>query len=162
MSAASIATEVEGVGIHLSVLRPYAAHCIKLVCMAVVPEGSLFQRWCTRKPANSLLKTSRLRTWITGTYGPVVWWDQDKRICFRWCQACVVATRWGVQRQGCLAYSKAWWWECHGLGLHGCYRHWGANVHWGNHECQHVLWHTKAEHDPLPSETGPQGSIPTW
>ncbi len=33
---------------------------------------------------------------------------------------------------------------------------------WGNHECQHVLWHTEAEHDPLPSETGPQGSIPTW
>ncbi len=28
--------------------------------------------------------------------------------------------------------------------------------------CQHVLWHTEAEHDPLPSETGPQGSIPTW
>ncbi len=25
-----------------------------------------------------------------------------------------------------------------------------------------VLWHTEAEHDPLPSETGPQGSIPTW
>ncbi len=42
MSAASIAAEVEGVGISLSVLRPYAAHCIKLVCMAVVPEGSLF------------------------------------------------------------------------------------------------------------------------
>ncbi len=40
MSAASIAAEVEGVS--LSVLRPYAAHCIKLVCMAVVPEGSLF------------------------------------------------------------------------------------------------------------------------
>ncbi len=33
MSAASIAAEVE---------RPYAAHCIKLVCMSVVPEGSLF------------------------------------------------------------------------------------------------------------------------
>ncbi len=29
-------------GVSLSVLRPYAAHCIKLVCMAVVPEGSLF------------------------------------------------------------------------------------------------------------------------
>ncbi len=40
MSAASIAAEVEGVS--LSVLRPYTAHCIKLVCMAVVPEGSLF------------------------------------------------------------------------------------------------------------------------
>ncbi len=24
----------------------------------------------------------------------------------------------------------------------------------GNHECQHVLWHSEAEHDPLPSETG--------
>ncbi len=35
--------------------------------MAVIPEGSLFWRWCTRKPANSLVKTSRLRTWITGT-----------------------------------------------------------------------------------------------
>lgn len=43
MSAASIAAEVEGVGgVSLSVLRPYAVHCIKLVCMAVVPEGSLF------------------------------------------------------------------------------------------------------------------------
>ncbi len=43
MTAASIAAEVEGVGgISLSALRPYAAHCIKLVCMVVVPEGSLF------------------------------------------------------------------------------------------------------------------------
>ncbi len=40
MSAASIAAEVEGVGV--SLLRPYAAHCIKLDCMAVIPEGSLF------------------------------------------------------------------------------------------------------------------------
>ncbi len=42
MSAASIAAEVEGVGFSLSVLRPYALHCLKFVCMAVVPEGSLF------------------------------------------------------------------------------------------------------------------------
>ncbi len=41
MSAASIAAEVEGVGVSLSVLRPYGAHCIKFVCMAVIPEGSL-------------------------------------------------------------------------------------------------------------------------
>ncbi len=54
-------------GFSMSVLRPYAAHCIELVCMAVIPEGSLLWRWCTRKPANSLPKTSRLRTWITGT-----------------------------------------------------------------------------------------------
>ncbi len=29
----------------------------------------------------------------------------------------------------CLAYSQAWWWECHGLWLHECCRHWGATVH---------------------------------
>ncbi len=69
---------------------------------------------------------------------PVVWWDQDKLIWFRMCQACMAATRGGVQRQVCLSYSQAWWWECHGLGLHECCRHCGATVHWGNHECQHV------------------------
>ncbi len=42
MSAASIAARLKGRGVSLSVLRPHAAHCIKLVCMAVVPEGSLF------------------------------------------------------------------------------------------------------------------------
>ncbi len=51
----------------------------------------------------------------------------------------MVAIRWGVQRQMCLVYNQAWWWECHGLGLHECCRHWGATVHWRNHECQHVL-----------------------
>ncbi len=45
---------------------------------------------------------------------------------------CVAATRWGVQRQVCLAYSQAWWWECHGLGLHEYCQHWAATVHWGN------------------------------
>ncbi len=38
----------------------------------------------------------------------------------------VSATRWGVQRQVCLAYSQAWWWECHGLGLQESCRHWEA------------------------------------
>ncbi len=33
---------LKGWGVSLSVLRSYAAHCIKLVCMAVVPEGNLF------------------------------------------------------------------------------------------------------------------------
>ncbi len=42
MSAASIAAAVEVVGVNLSVLRSFAAHCIKLVRMAVLPEGSLF------------------------------------------------------------------------------------------------------------------------
>ncbi len=33
---------LKGWGVSLSVLKAYTAHCIKLVCMAVVPEGSLF------------------------------------------------------------------------------------------------------------------------
>ncbi len=103
MSAASIAAEVEGVG-----GQPVSAQTISRTLQQIGLHGCRPRRkpllkMMHRKPANSLLKTSRLRTWIT------MW--------FRWCQACVVATRWGVQRQVCLAYSQAWWWECHGLGL---------------------------------------------
>ncbi len=54
-------------GISLTVLRPYTIHCNKSVCMTVVPEGSLFWSWLTKKPANSLLKTTWPRAWITGT-----------------------------------------------------------------------------------------------
>ena len=42
MSAASIAAEVEGVGGSACQYSDHTPHCIKLVCMAVVPEGSLF------------------------------------------------------------------------------------------------------------------------
>ncbi len=42
MSAASIAAEVEGVGGQTISAQTYTAHCINLVCIAVVPEGSLF------------------------------------------------------------------------------------------------------------------------
>ncbi len=31
--------------------------------------------------------------------------------------------------------------------------YWGAVVHWGKHGFQHVLWHSEAEDDALPSET---------
>ena len=58
---------LKGWEVSLLVLRPYATYSIKLVSMAVVPEGCLFHRWCTRKAANSGLKTTRPRTWITGT-----------------------------------------------------------------------------------------------
>ncbi len=44
----------------------------------------------------------------------------------------------------------------------GCMSTAGSYSSMRNHECQHVLWQTEAEQDPLPSETGPQGSIPTW
>ena len=74
-SAVSIAAEIEEVVVSLLVLRLYAALYMKLVCMAVTPGGSLFWRWCTRKPANSLMKTCQQSTWITGTmsYGLMRW-----------------------------------------------------------------------------------------
>ena len=31
-------------------------------------------------------------------------------------------------RQVCLAYSQAWWWECHNLGLYECCQYWGSTV----------------------------------
>ena len=69
---------IEEVGGQL--VRPYAALYIKLVCMAVTPERSLFWRRYTRKPPNSLLKTCQQSTWITGTmfYGQMRW----RLICF--------------------------------------------------------------------------------
>ncbi len=67
MSAASIALEVAEVEGQLVSAQTYATHCNKSVCMAVVPEGSLFWSWLKKKPANSLLKTTWPRAWITGT-----------------------------------------------------------------------------------------------
>ncbi len=44
---------LKGWGVSLSVLRTYTAHCIKLVCMAVVPEGERKGKgkgkWCVAK-----------------------------------------------------------------------------------------------------------------
>ena len=74
-SPVSTVAEIEEVG-----GQPVSATLyMKLVCMAVTPRGSLFWRWYTRKPANSLLKTCQQNIWITGTisYGQIIW----KLIC---------------------------------------------------------------------------------
>ncbi len=73
MSAASIAlevSEVEGQLVSAQTIRhtlPQVLH----VCMAVIREGSLFWSWLTKKPANSLLKTTWPRAWI-------LWSDESK------------------------------------------------------------------------------------
>ena len=43
------------------------------------------------------------------------------------------------------AYSQAWRWECHGMGLHGCCRCWRVTFQWGKHELQHVLWNNAVD-----------------
>ncbi len=66
----------------------------------------------------------------------------------------MVTPWWGVPRKLRLAYSQemvvgsimVW-------GLHDYCWYWGAAVHWGKHGFQHVLWHSEAEDDALPSET---------
>ncbi len=67
MSAASIALEVAEVKGQLVSAQTYTTHNNKSVCMAIIPEGSLFWGWLTKKPANRLLKTTWPRAWITGT-----------------------------------------------------------------------------------------------
>ena len=70
-SAVSIAAEIEEEGgFSLLVLRPYAALYIKLMCMAVTPEGAQEspQTICWRhvNKAHGLLEPC-----------PMVWWDED-------------------------------------------------------------------------------------
>ncbi len=67
MSAASTALEVAEVEGQLVSNQTILRHCNKSVCMAIIPEGSFFWSWLTKKPANSLLKTTWPRAWITGT-----------------------------------------------------------------------------------------------
>ncbi len=147
MSAASIATEVEGVG-----GQPVSAQTICCTLHQIGLHGCRPRR----KPLLKMMHKKARKQFAEDKqtkdmdyWNHVLWSDETKINLF-------------LNLNLCLAYSQAWWWECHGLGLYECCRHWGATVNWGNHECQHVLWHTEAEHDPLPSETGPQGSIPTW
>ena len=37
-----------------------------------------------------------------------------------------------------------------------------GDLYFMKYELQHVLWNTVAEHNPLPPETVPQGSVPAW
>ncbi len=164
MSTASIAAEIEGVG-----GQSVSAQTIRLTLHQIGLHGCRPRR----KPLLKMIHKKACKQFAEDKqtkdmdyWNHVLWSDETKINVFGsdgvkrvWCQA---ATRWRLQIQVCLAYSQAWWWECHGLGLHECCWHCWATVHWGNHECQLVLWHTEADHDPLPSETGPQGSIPTW
>ncbi len=107
-TAASIALEVKEAEGQL--VSAQTIHHNKSVCMAVIPERSFFWSWLTKKPANSLLKTTLPRTWITGTMSCGLMRLRYTCLAQRWCPACVTTPWWGVPKKLCLAYSQAWWW----------------------------------------------------
>ncbi len=80
MSTASIAVEVKRVGASPSVLR-------RKPLLKMMHKKA-------RKQFSEDKQNKDMDYW-----NHVPWWDQDKLIWFRWCQARVAETRWGVQRQ---------------------------------------------------------------
>ncbi len=74
---ASIAAEVEGVGgVSLSVLRPDAAHCIKLVCMAVVPERKPLLKMTHKKARKQFAEDKQTKD--MDYWNHVLWSDETK------------------------------------------------------------------------------------
>ncbi len=66
--------------VSVSVLRPYAAHCIKLVCMTVIPEWTPLLKMMHKKACKQFDDDKQTKD--------MDYWNQDKLIWFRWCQAC--------------------------------------------------------------------------
>ncbi len=150
MSAASIAAEVEGVGGSACQCSDHTPHTASnwFAWLSSQKEASS-KDGCTRKPANSLMKTSRLRTWITGTMSCGLMRQRWTSLVQMVSSVCggnqVRSTKTSVScLQSSMVVGVSW------SGAAWVLPHWGATVHWGNHECQHVLWHTEAEHDTLP------------
>ncbi len=67
MSAASIAAEVEAVGGSACQCSEHTLHTASNWSAWLSPQKEASSKDDAHKPANSLLKTSRLSTWITGT-----------------------------------------------------------------------------------------------
>ncbi len=155
MSAASIAAEVEGVGGQPVIAQTICRTLHQLGLHSYHPRRKPLLKMMHKKQFAEDKQTKDMDYW-----NHILWsWSDETKIN--------VFGSDGVKRvwrQAGEEYKD----KCvlptvkHGLGLLECCWHWGAKVHWGNHESQHVLWHTVAEHDSLPSETGPQSGIPTW
>ncbi len=159
MSAASIAAEVEGVG-----GQPVSDQTIRRTLHQIglhdcCPRRKPLLKMMHKKACKQLAEDKQTKD--MDYWNHVLWSDETKINLFGSDGVKRVWRQPGEEYKDKCVLNTVWW-VCHGLGLHECCWHWEATVHWGNHECQQVLWHTEAEHDPLPSETGPQGSIPTW
>lgn len=82
----------------------------------------------------------------------VLWFDETKINLFGSDGVKCVWQQPGKTSVSCLQSSMvvgvSWSWAVWVLPVLGIYSK--STIHWGNHECQHVLCHTEAEHDPSP------------
>ncbi len=62
--------------VSLSVVRPYATHCNKSLCMAVIPEGSLFWSWLTKKACKQFAENNLAKS--INCWNAVLWSDESK------------------------------------------------------------------------------------
>ncbi len=77
MSAVSIAAEVELVGGQpISTVRPYAAHCIRLVYMAVIPEGKPLLKMMHKKGRKQFAEDKQTKD--MDYWNNVLWSDEIK------------------------------------------------------------------------------------
>ena len=129
MSAASIAAEVEGVG-----CQPVSAQTIRHTLHQIGLCGCCPRR----KPLIKMMHKKACKQFAEDKqtkdmdyWNHVLWTDETRINLFGSDGAKRLWRRLGEEykRQVCLAYIQTWWWECHGLGLHECCRHWGATVH---------------------------------
>ncbi len=127
MSAASIAAEVKGVGgqpVSVQTIRRTLHQIVLHVCRLRKKPFLKMMHKKARKQFADDKQTKDMDYW-----NHVLWSDETKMNLFGSDGVKRVWRQSGEEYKVCLAYSQAWRWECHGLGLHECCRHWGATVH---------------------------------
>ncbi len=126
-SAASIAAEVEGVGV-----QPVSAQTIHRTLHQIGLHGCRPRR----KPLLKMMHKKALKQFAVDKqtkdmdyWNHVMWSNETKLNLFGSDGVKCLWRQPGEEyKDKCLAYSQAWWWECHGLGLHECCWHWVATV----------------------------------
>ncbi len=105
---------LKGWGVSLSVLRPYATPLHQIGLHGYRPRRKPLLKMMHKKSRKQFAEDKQTKD--MDYWNHVLWSDETKINLFGsdGVKTCVAATRWGVQRQVCLAYSQAWWWSVWG------------------------------------------------